>query len=182
MQVSGLEGIATRKVRQFGVYKNARLMFKAESKAGVLQSVVTPGPEGAAKHAWINVLSFRGSSENDWIALLRQSKNFDGFLKLLIANGYDLFSIDKTPAPLSISEGHRITDGNSVLGVTWDLPGQFSTLNEQPEVGQLISRSVSMVVYDAAKASSFAQIFERAKSYVALQEAFRGMRLKASNF
>jgi hypothetical protein len=181
MQLVGQENVAARKVRHFGVYKNSKLIFKMESKPGVLQSVGTPPPQGWPKHAWLNALSFRSSGESDWVALLRQAKNFDGFLKLLVANGFDLFSIDKSAAPLTISEGHRIVDGSTVVAVTWDHPGQFSTLQEQPEVGALTNPSAAMVVYDTTKASPFAQIYLRAKHYEAIQEALKSMRLKATS-
>ncbi len=179
MQLSGQEKIPTRKVRHFAVYKGTRLIFKVENKAGTLQSVAQAG--AAAKHAWVNTLSFRATGEAEWQAILRQAKNFDGFLKLLVANGYDLFSIDKAPAPLNIDEGHRIAEGPVLVAVIWAHPGQLSTIAEQPEVGFLTSKVASVVLYDTQKGNSFAQIFERAKSYEAILEAIKSTRLKATS-
>jgi hypothetical protein len=181
MQLSGQEKIPTRKVRHFAVYKGTRLMFKVENKAGTLQAVGQAGAASAPKHAWVNTLSFRAAGEAEWQAILRQAKNFEGFLKLLIASGYDIFSIDKTPAPLTIDEGHRIAEGPVIIAVTWSHPGQFSTLQEQPEAGFLTSKIASFVVYDTQKGNSFAQIFERAKSYEAILEALKSTRLKATS-
>jgi hypothetical protein len=181
MQLSGQENIASRKVRHFAVYKSTKLMFKAESKPGALQSLGQAGTQAAPKHAWINALSFRGSAEQEWVALLRQAKNFDGFLKLLVTNGYDLFSVDKAPAPLTISEGHRIVDGDILVAVTWNHPGQCSTLQGQPEVGILTNKEAAMVVYDTQKGSSFGQLYARTKSYEALLEAIKSTRMKATS-
>ena len=180
MHLSGQENIPARKVRHFAVYKHAKLLFKAEAKAGVLQAVGAHSTQVAPKHAWINTLSFRASADAEWTALLRQSKNFDSFLKLLVVHGYDLFSMDKTPAPLAISEGHRLAEGDVVVAVIWNYPGQCSTLQEQPEPGVLTSKVLSMFVYDVQKGSSFAQVFARAKSYEAALEALMSTRLKAT--
>ncbi len=178
MQLTGQENIAARKVRHFAVYKSAKLIFKAEAKPGLLQSVGQTGT--GPKHAWINTLAFRSSGEQEWLALLRQAKNFDGFLKLLIANGYDLFSVDKVAAPLAIAEGHRIVEGDVAVGVIWSHAGQCSTLQAQPEVGKLSNTVASMVVYDTQKGSSLGQVYERARSYEALLEAIKSTRMKAT--
>ena len=181
MQLSGQENILPRKVRHFAFYKSGRLIFKAEAKPGLLQSLGQTGPLANPKHAWINTLSFRSSSEAEWTAILRQAKNFDGFLKLLVTNGYDLFSVDKTPAPPAISEGHRILEGDTAVAVIWNHPGQCSTLQEQPEVGLLTNKSASMVIYDTQKGNSLGQVFDRAKNYEALLEAIKSTRMKATS-
>jgi hypothetical protein len=181
MQLTGQENTPARKVRHFAVYKNSRLVLKAEDKPGILLSTAAPGPEGPAKHAWINAQAYRSTVENELGALLRGSKNFDGFMGALLSNGYDLFSVDAGPLPPSIREGHRIADGNTLIAVVWDHPGQFSTLQQQPEVGSLNSGVASMVVYAAGKGSNFVQLFLRARSYEDLLEGVKSLRLKASS-
>ncbi|HEX2901700.1 MAG TPA: hypothetical protein VHS96_18455, partial [Bacteroidia bacterium] len=145
---------------------------------GILLSTAHPAPEGPPKHPFINAQAYRSASENEVGALLRQSSSYDGFLQLLLSYGYDLFSVDNGPVPTSISEGYRIAKGNDLVAVVWEHPGQFSNIQQQPEMGQLTSTFASMVVYDAANGSDLMELFNTAKDFEDLLSGIEEARLK----
>ena len=160
----------SRDIRIFHIYKGAVLVLIVEDRPGILLSTAMPAPSGPPAHPFIHASALDALSEDELGSLLRQSKDFDSYLNLLIASGYDIMSGD-SPSDSGKLGGLRIEEDKASVGVIWPGPGQFTTLTWQPLEGQLTFPHATMSVYRQGLADSFLALMQQTLDYEALCEA-----------
>ncbi len=168
---------SARPIRHVAVYQAHQLVLQAADEPGFLLSTASPAPGGGTSHPWINAQAMRAAAENELGTLLRAANSFDEYLLALVVHGFDIFSMEGGAAPTELQEGYRIYASNQLIGVVWNHPGQFMTLQQQPEEGDLYSAFASMTVYELGHAEPLQKAFATTDTFTALLNALHGQGL-----
>lgn len=166
----GNQEITARKLRHVAIYQNGQLVLLAEDMPGTLISTAGPNPNGPAKHDFINAQAIWAPAENQLGALLGQSKDFTSYLKLLISNQFDVFSIDSNAAAQKLPISYRIFFEGKLVAACYPSAGQFMSLEIQPEIGQMTSSFATMTIYDKDKSTSIYQAFSQTDNFEEMLE------------
>jgi hypothetical protein len=174
MKLPQIGEVQTRPVRHVAIYHHQQLVLKAADKPGVLASTAHPTPQSLPKQCYLDAQATWAPAENALGALVHSHERFDDFVDALLANGYDLLSIDDGELQ-RLLPGFRIYQGGAPIGAVWNRPGQFMTLAEQPAVGKLQSDFATMTIYDAAAMDPLYLAFATANDFGALLAAIQSL-------
>ena len=168
-----IQDVPARLTRHFHVYKGPLLVVIIEDRPGTLHSRAAPGPGGPPEHPFVHAIAKDAVSEDELGRLLRQSGSFDQYLERLLAAGYDIVSSDDE-ADGERPGGRRIIDTSGPAGAVWPQAGQFTSLDRQPESGELVFVQATLTVYRRELADSLLTLLHGATDFEALCRSLEG--------
>jgi hypothetical protein len=184
-----------RHPRHFAVYTDGRLALVIRDNPGTLRSTAgppppagdpgPPGPPGTTDlppgvHPFIDAEAHDPVSEGRLRELLDASSGFDDYVARLIDAGFDIASgrpwegLDH-----ELGRGARLHDGDELAGVVWPRPGQFTTLEHQPDGDELVFDATA-TAYREPAAPRILEALRAGGSFEDLRERLAAAGLRAT--